>query len=134
MVFRCSHIKKYNLEDRVTTLNGDIQKDDIKDRYDLVLCSNILHLLPQKQKVLKKIYTSLNKNGILLILQNNFLEYLQKNQHTYFYNIISLFQNKDKLDDMEFSNMILDSGFKSVNSFLSEESLHINTKVYIAKK
>lgn len=128
------NIKKYKLEDRVTALYGDVQKDDIKDDYDLVICSNILHLLTHKQEVLQKIYTSLNKNGILLIIQSNFLKELSKDENSYFYNLIPMLNDKKYTENYQFSNLILKSGFKNIHSFISNKSTYLNTKVYIAKK
>jgi len=129
-----ANISKYNLSNKVQTICGNIEKDSIGTQYDLILCSNILHLLPQKEAVLEKIYKALNKDGILLILHNNLLENTSNDSSLYFYNLLNLLQNQSTLDDMEFSNLILESGFKTINSFTSKESLHINTKVYIAKK
>lgn len=128
------NIKKYKLNSRVKTIYGNIVEDSIGRKYDLILCSNILHLLPKKQMILQKIYKALNKNGTLLVIHKNFLDKNSTNKDLYFYNILSLLYKEKKIDDMLFSNMILESGFKSVKSFLSEESLHINTKIFIAKK
>jgi len=128
------NIKNYNLTNRVNTLDGDILKDDIKSDYDLILCSNILHLLPQKQKVLKKIYDSLNKNGTLLIVQSYNIKESLKNKENYFYNILPMMLGKEPLDTYEFSNMILNSGFKSVNNFINQNQYHADIKVFIAKK
>ncbi len=38
------YIKKYGLEDRVTTRPGDIEKDSLGEGYDLILLANILHM------------------------------------------------------------------------------------------
>lgn len=128
------NIKKYKLEDRAIALSGDIQKDDIKDKYDLIICSNILHLLTHKQKVLQKIYNSLNKNGILLIIQSNFLKEFSKDENNYFYNLIPRLDDKKYTENYQFSNLVLKSGFKNIHSFTSNKSTYLNTKVYIAKK
>lgn len=128
------NIKKYKLEDRAIALSGDIQKDEIKDNYDLIICSNILHLLTHKQKVLQKIYNSLNKNGILLIIQSNFLKEFSKDENHYFYNLIPRLDDKKYTENYQFSNLVLKSGFKNIHSFISNKSTYLNTKVYIAKK
>lgn len=128
------NIKNYNLTNRVNTLDGDILKDDIKGDYDLVLCSNILHLLPQKQKILKKIYNSLNKNGTLLIIQSYNIKESLKNKENYFYNMLPMMLGKEPLDTYEFSNMILNSGFRSINNFINQNQYDADIKVFIAKK
>ena len=128
------NIKSYKLEKRATTLHGDIQKDDIKDGYDLVICSNILHLLPQQEMVLKKIYNSLNKNGTLLIIQSNLLEKSSYNKDNYFYNFIPMLHGDKFVKSYPSADVLLNSGYKNVNSFISDKAPYLNTKIYIAKK
>ena len=128
------NIKKYKMEKRVTTLYGDIQKDDIKQGYDLVICSNILHLLPQQKQVLQKIYKALNKNGILLIIQSNILDDSTQNINSYFYNLIPILYDETHIKNYPSTEMLIDTGFQSVDSFISDKTTSLQSKVYIAKK
>ncbi len=128
------NIKKYQLEKRVTTLYGDILKDDIQKGYDLVICSNILHLLPKKKKVLKKIYNSLNENGILLIIQSNFLEESTQKKNNYFYNLLPRLYDKNYHKNYPTLDMISKSGFSDIEHFISDKPPRLNTKFYIAKR
>jgi len=128
------NIKKYKLEDRVCTLAGDIQKDELKDKYDLVLCSNILHLLEKKEEVLTKIYNSLNQDGILLIIQSNYMDYSTNSVDNHFYNLSSMVSEDKYIQNYPSIDMILNSGFKSVHSFVSDRFAAQNTKIYIVKR
>lgn len=128
------NIKAYNLQNRVSTLHGDIQKAEIKGKYDLVICSNILHLLPQKEEVVQKIHQVLNKNGVLLVLQTYNKQEALKDKQDYFYNALSMMLGQEILDHHTFSNLILNSGFRNINSFISSKTPHLDTKVYIIKK
>ncbi len=63
-------IKKYKMSDRVKFKAGDFHKDDIGEGYDIILAFNIIHgLNPETNKKLtNKIYKSLNRGGIYVIL------------------------------------------------------------------
>ena len=128
------NIKKYNLTQKACTLHGDLLKDDIKDNYDLILCSNILHLLPQKEEVLQKIYTALNPNGTLLVIQSYNVQESLKNKDSYFYCMMPMMLGREPLDTYEFTNTILNSGFQSVNNFINKSPDHRDIKSFYRKK
>lgn len=127
------NIKNYNLNKRASTLCGDVQKDDIKNGYDLVICSNILHLLEQKEKVLQKIYQSLNKNGILFIVQSNILDFTE-GKNSYFYNLIPRLYDEDYSKKCLFADTLLSAGFRNVDSFKSNKLLAFDAKIFIARR
>lgn len=63
------YIKKYGLENRVTTRPGDIAKESLGEGYDLVLLANILHMYNANwaQITLKKAITALKPGGRIVI-------------------------------------------------------------------
>ena len=128
------HIKEYRLEDRVTTLSGDIELDDIGSGYDLIWCSNIFYFFKDKKKVIEKIYKALSPNGILLsahveIDNTNILDKI-----SYFYFLFLNMQERNKLEPMELSNIFEKVGFKSINSYTNYDMPMTPFQIHIVKK
>ncbi len=63
------YIARYGLKDRVDTLAGDFQKDDLGTGYDLILLANVLHMYdPESAKSLVlKAFNALDSKGRLVI-------------------------------------------------------------------
>ncbi len=49
----------------------DIEKDDLPEKFDVIICSEVLEHLRNPKNVLKKIYHSLNNGGVLLLSTPN---------------------------------------------------------------
>jgi ubiquinone biosynthesis O-methyltransferase len=49
----------------------DIEKNNLTDKFDVIICSEVLEHLHEPKKVLKKIYQYLNPNGYLLLSTPN---------------------------------------------------------------
>jgi hypothetical protein len=54
---------------RIRLLEGDYNTDDIPGGFDVAFLSNIIHSEDEKanQKLMKKVYSSLNRNGRIII-------------------------------------------------------------------
>jgi len=128
------HIKEYDLEKRVTTLNGDIEFDDIGSEYDLIWCSNIFYFFKNKKEVIQKIYDALSPNGVLVSahveINNNNIQ----DKISYFYFLFLNMQKRNKLEPMELSNIFEDVGFKSINSYTNHDMPMTPFQIHIAKK
>ena len=63
------NIRKNQLEDRITFVPGSIVEDQISDKYDVVIISNLLHLFNAdiRNAILAKAAACLNLNGKLIL-------------------------------------------------------------------
>jgi len=61
-------IKQYGMEDRMTVLGGDFNRDPIGEGYDLVFACASFQFAQDIDAVLKRVYDSLNPNGVLVSL------------------------------------------------------------------
>ena len=63
------YIKRYGLENRVDTLAGDFNKDDLGSGYDLVLVANVLHMYDADlgQSLVNKAVTALEPGGRIIL-------------------------------------------------------------------
>jgi SAM-dependent methyltransferase len=70
--------ERYPIENEVHYLACDALKDDIPGTYDLILVSNMLHMLSERESsgLVKRLYTSTNPGGSLVIQA----QYLQDNR------------------------------------------------------
>lgn len=66
---------RYALSNRVRYLELDVTRDDIPGRYDLVLLSNVLHVLGvvESTSLLKRVHSLLNPGGSVVV-QGQFLD------------------------------------------------------------
>lgn len=62
-------LKREKLYKRIRLLEGDYNTDDIPGGFDVAFLSNIIHSEDEKanQKLMKKVYSSLNRNGRIII-------------------------------------------------------------------
>lgn len=128
------HIKEYTLEDRVSVLSGDIEKNDIGKNYDLIWCSNIFYFLKDKKRVIQKIYNALNPNGIIVschveIDTKNILD-----ENSFFYFLSLNLQGKNILKPMELSDIFEEVGFKSINSYTNFDTPICQSQIHICRK
>lgn len=128
------HIKEYKLEDRVTVLSGDIEKNDIGKNYDLVWCSNIFYFLKDKKEVIKKIYDSLSPNGILVSCHVEVDTKNKLDEDSFFYFLSLNMQGKSILRPMELSNLFEEVGFKSINSYTNFNTPMTPSQIHICRK
>jgi len=128
------NISNYNLEDRVSVLGGNIELDEIGKGYDLIFCSNVLLLIDDKKKILEKIYNALNPDGVFISIHTDIAGTSKQDKNSYLYILASLMQGNTMVDAYEFSKLILDSKFKSVNSFTAYNIPLSPTTVHIAKR
>ncbi|RXJ57648.1 class I SAM-dependent methyltransferase [Candidatus Marinarcus aquaticus] len=128
------HIKEYGLQNRVTTLSGDIQNDDIGSGYDLIWCSNIFYFFKDKKEVIEKIYKALNTNGVLVSVHVEIDETDKTNLDEYFYFLFLNMQERGVLKPFELSDIFEETGFRSINSYTSVEMPMTKSQIHIAKK
>lgn len=129
-----THIKEYCLEDRVTTLSGDIEFDDIGNEYDLIWCSNIFYFFKNKKEVIEKIYNALSPNGILVSAHVEIDNTNVKDKMSYFYFLFLNMQERNPLQPMELSNMFEDVGFRNINSYTNYDMPMTPVQIHIVKK
>lgn len=128
------HIKEYGLENRVKVLSGDIQSDNIGEKYDLIWCSNIFYFLKDKKEVIKKIYDALNPNGVLVSCHVEIDTKNSFDEDSFFYFLSLNLQGKDILKPMELSNIFEDIGFKSINSYTNFDTPMTPSQIHICRK
>jgi SAM-dependent methyltransferase len=128
------HIKEYNLEDRVSTISGDIELDDIKDGYDLIWCSNIFYFIQNKKQLIEKIYKALNKGGILVSTHIEIDENDGMDEASYFYYLFLRLQGREYLKTKELRKFFKNSGFKDINTYKSFDFPMTPMQVHIVRK
>lgn len=128
------HIKEYNLQNRVFVLSGDIEKNDIGKNYDLIWCSNIFYFFKDKKEVIKKIYDSLNPNGILVSCHVEIDTKNSLGENSFFYFLSLNLQGKNILKPMELSDIFEEVGFKSINSYTTYKTPMTPSQIHICKK
>nr|WP_314624873.1 class I SAM-dependent methyltransferase [uncultured Janthinobacterium sp.] len=57
------------LSERLETLGGDLDSDDIGGDYDLIWCSSVLHFVPDMAAALRKIHAALKPGGVFVCVQ-----------------------------------------------------------------
>ena len=128
------HIKEYGLQNRVTTLSGDIQNDDIGSGYDLIWCSNIFYFFKDKKEVIEKIYNALNPNGVLVSVHVEIDESDKTNINEFFYFLFLNMQERGVLKPFELSDIFEETGFRSINSYTSVEMPMTKSQIHIVKR
>jgi len=128
------HISQYKLQNRVSVLSGDINKDDIGNNYDLIWCSNIFYFLKDKKDVIQKIYNSLNQNGVLVSCHVEINTKNSIDENSFFYFLSLNMQGKNILKPMELSNIFEEIGFKSINSYTNFDTPICQSQIHICRK
>lgn len=64
-----ANIAHAQLSDRLETLGGDLDSDDIGRGYDLIWCSSVLHFVPDMAAALRKMQAALKPGGVLVCVQ-----------------------------------------------------------------
>lgn len=129
-----THIKEYDLENKTSTICGNIEEDDIGSGYDLIWCSNIFYFFKDKEKVLEKIYKALNPGGVLVSAHVEIDKNDKSHLESYFYFLFMSMQGRSLLEPNEVSKLCKDTGFKDINCSINYELPMTPTKIVIAKK
>ena len=64
-----ANIAHAQLADRLETVGGDLDGDDIGNGYDLIWCSSVLHFVPDMAAALRKIHAALKPGGVFVCVQ-----------------------------------------------------------------
>ncbi|WFR79837.1 methyltransferase [Janthinobacterium rivuli] len=64
-----ANIAHAQLTDRLETVGGDLDGDDIGNGYDLIWCSSVLHFVPDMAAALRKIHAALKPGGVFVCVQ-----------------------------------------------------------------
>lgn len=106
------NIQKYNLEDRINIFPLNFLTNHIEEKYNYILCSNILHK-EKRDIVLQKVYNALYPNG-KIIINTRVLNTINKN----LYNAVSAlywYINKGKIETIDFwKDILVKYGFKNI--------------------
>ncbi len=106
------NVQKYNLEDKINIFSLDFLANQIEEKYNNILCSNILHK-EKRDIVLEKVYNALYSNG-KIIINTRVLNTINKN----LYNAVSAlywYINKGKIETIDFwKDILLKYGFKNI--------------------
>ncbi len=114
-------IREYELEDRVTVMDGDFGKDSIGDGYDLVWTSYTLNFFRgDLDSLFRKIHASLKPGGVFASLAEGLTH--ERTQPTMLINsMLGALGGRDLMfDEGEIAQAMLRVGFRSVHSRLAE--------------
>lgn len=127
------NIKNYDFKDRILTLSGDINKDDIGENYDLIWCSHVIYFLKDKGEILRKIYKALKPNGIFVSYHTE-MKSGKKFEDNFFYFLHLAMQNRQILKPLELVEKLENIGFKSIVSFENHHDLATSSQITIGRK
>jgi 3-hydroxy-5-methyl-1-naphthoate 3-O-methyltransferase len=128
-----ANLKAYG-DDKIKSMPCDIRKDDIGSSYDLVFASNSLYMTkPEVEKVLSKIYKSLNSRGYL-VLKHVFLD-KSSTFSTSLDLAMSLASKEQNLHPVnEFEDMLGEAGFECVSILETEDPVYRDALMISVKK
>jgi predicted O-methyltransferase YrrM len=112
------YIGDYGLSDRMGVIGGDYLQDPIGEGYDLVLASdNLYYPKEQVDHVVKKIYDSLNPNGVFFSIHAVLTDEGTKSEALMLGMLLEELSGTGKIPDQDlFAGSMLKAGFKSVQS------------------
>jgi len=120
-------IEKEGFSGKIKTHTGDYTKDDLPKGFDLVFLSAIIHSnsLAVNQDLLKKCYSSLNKNGRIVIQ-----DWIMNNDRTqptlgaiFAINMLVGTEAGDCFTEQEVTEMLNTAGFKNISRIEFETGL-----------
>lgn len=127
-------IREYGLQDRIDVLGADFTKDDIGSGYDLVWASECLGNPDEVEKIVKKVYESMNPGGMFISHHPAVnRERTWPINAAWIYHIMAFGGQDTILYEMDISGAMLKVGFKSVESRYVEDYWGTD-KVDIARK
>ena len=120
-------IDKEGFSNRIKTYSGDYTTDDLPKGFDLVFLSAIIHSnsLGVNQDLIKKCYSSLNKNGKIVIL--DWIMNSDRTQPTpgaiFAINMLVGTEAGDCFTELEVTEMLNAAGFKNISRIEFETGL-----------
>lgn len=106
------NVQRYDLQDKINIFAFNFLTNQIEEKYNNILCSNILHK-KKRDIVLPKVYNALYPNG-KIIINTRVLNTINKN----LYNAVSAlywYIKKGKLETIDFwKNLLSKYGFKNI--------------------
>ena len=109
-------INNFQLQNRVTTTNGDFFKDELP-KADIVVMGNILHDWDEETKLMlvKKAYDALPDGGVFIAVENIIDDDRMQNSFGMMMSLNMLIETTDGFDYSfaDFNNWAKQAGFKS---------------------
>ncbi len=128
-------VKEYGLQDRIKVIQGDYTNDSFEDTYDLIFASATLNFHKNHMaELFKKIFNSLNPNGIFVTNQDGIT-----NERTKPLGMLSGFLTTEMAGGNfailkgEINNAMKNAGFEFVHSF-TRESVSGQMEITVGKK
>jgi len=111
-------IKHYGMEDRMTVLGGDFNRDLIGEGYDLVFACASFQFARDIDSVLKRVFDSLNPKGVLVSLFPFGMTHEGTKPETTVLGLLSLnlMGQETEFDQGYIADSMLRVGFKSIRS------------------
>jgi predicted O-methyltransferase YrrM len=118
-------IREYEVEDRVTAMEGDFTKDDLGGPYDLVFASASLNFVKsQLDALFSRIYDALAPGGIFMTHQDGIKgERTKPVNHITEFLVPEMMGTDFAIAQGEIAEAMLRSGFQSVRSFTKHSSM-----------
>jgi SAM-dependent methyltransferase len=113
-----SFIREYDMEQRMTVLGGDFNRDPIGEGYDLVFACSSLQFAKDIDTVVKKVYDALNPGGVFVSLFPFGQTHECTKPETTVLSLISmaLMGQETEIDHGYVADSMLHVGFKTVHS------------------
>lgn len=127
-------IKNHKHVNNISTMAGNINEDDFGKDYDLIWCSHVLYFLTNPKDILKKIYNSLNPNGIFISYHTEIDKTDKKYENNFFYFLYLSLQDRKIFEPLELVDSLEETGFRSIVSFENPHDLAVASQITIARK
>lgn len=133
--FAREYTAKYGMADRIQFVSGDFNEDDIGTGYDLVFVSHVFYQRSNLNSILRMIYESLNKGGIVVLNHWMVDECRTSPRISVIFDLyISLISRDNGCYTVsEFTDLLRDTGFENIRIF-DIRTQHSPSMIVVGKK
>jgi len=117
--FAKEFIARYEMDGKIRFISGDFNTEDIGTGYDMVFVSHVLYLSSNLSSLLRKIYNSLNDDGIVVLNHWMVDDCRTSPRVSVIFDLYISLINRDYgcHTVSEFNELLRDAGFKDVHVF-----------------
>ena len=110
-------IVQAGLQDRLSTLAGDLLVDDFGADYDLIWCSSVLHFVPDIPALLTRLYRALRPGGVLVCCHAEVHTQISKARRILHYYLHMRMQGRQVLPEGHLAQLLEQAGFEGIQQF-----------------
>ncbi|MGF6119790.1 2-polyprenyl-3-methyl-5-hydroxy-6-metoxy-1,4-benzoquinol methylase [Janthinobacterium lividum] len=128
-----ANIAHAQLSDRLETLGGDLDSDDIGSGYDLIWCSSVLHFVPDMAAALRKIHAALKPGGVFICVQAEIAPAAGDAARVLPYYLPMRMLGRTVTRQGELAQLLRDTGWRQVEQYSASDFPMASVQVLIAR-